>query len=176
MAQQKFPLTPGDNVASICDSNFDELYAADVVLTSAVATAQGAGTLALSAGTPFMVTANLTSAAAGTAVHILPAATVGAAKKAYGSRVAILVNGATAWTDITGTVVQIQDTNGTPVVGATWLKALLIGNAVLTDALASTLGPAMVNGFTTAKGIDIVADANFAAGSTINVRIWGYIA
>ncbi len=127
---------------------------------------------------PFEVTATLTAAAAGTAVHVLAEASVPAGKKAYVTGMLLNVNGATAWTDLTATGLTIQDTNGTPAVGITIPKALLLGNALL-----SLFTPTMTlanlilrgTGFTTAKGIDIVADANFAAGSDIYVTLTGVI-
>jgi hypothetical protein len=173
MSQQLFPETPGDLIASICNANFGELYAAKTSDAAAILALQSAVTTLQGAGTPFNVTANLTSAAAATPVHILPAASVTAGKKAYVTAVFLSVGGGTAWTDVTATAVMLQDTAGTPIVGATWLKALLTGNA--TPLTPSSFGSAMATGFTAAKGLDIAADANFAAGSTITVRVFGYI-
>lgn len=127
---------------------------------------------------PFTVTASLTAAAAGTPVHVLPAASVPAGKKAYITEVLLNVNGGTAWTDLTATVVKLQDTAASPVVGVTIPKALLLGNALVSLFTATlTLATLILRGtgFTTAKGIDIVADANFAAGSDIYVTISGVI-
>src|SRR6478609_6402037 len=83
------------------------------------------------AGIPFSAVAHITAAAAGTAVHIVPDASVGAAQAVHIDTVLVNVNGGTAWTDATGTVLKIQDTNGTPVVGLTIPKAALLGNAVI---------------------------------------------
>lgn len=130
-------------------------------------------------GKPFRKTVTLTAAAAATPVNVLLAATVGAGKKAYVSQILLKVDGATAWEDETATIVTIQDTADVPVVGATFAKSALTGNAFL--GLFST-GVTVDDeisegeGFTTAKGIDIVADANFAAGSDIIVTVFGYIA
>jgi len=162
MSQQKFNPQPGDPVATICNNNFDELYANSA--------------LALASGTPFRVTGTLTAAAAATAIHLVPAASVTGTKKVYVTGVYFNVGGATAWTDVTATKVQIQDTAGTPIVGQTWAKALLTGNSVNSNSNASTSLSAMAVGFTAAKGLDFVADANFAAGSTINIIVYGYIA
>ncbi|SRR6266487_799604 len=127
---------------------------------------------------PFEVTGTLTSAAAGTAVHVLPAASIPAGKKAYVTGMLLNVNGATAWTDLTATVLTLQDTAGTPIVGITIPKAVLLGNALINLFTATlTLATLILRGigFTTAKGIDIVADANFAAGSDIYVTLTGVI-
>lgn len=132
------------------------------------------------AGFAFKAVATITAAAAGTAAHVLPAATVTGSQKAYITGILINVNGATAWTDLTATVLKIQDTAGSPVVGITIPKALLLGNAIIdTFSLATiTISNNILRGtgFTAAKGLDIVADANFAAGSDIYVTITGYIA
>ncbi len=130
------------------------------------------------AGIPFSVVAKLTSAAAATPVHVVAAAVVGAAQAIYIDTVLANVNGGTAWTDVTATVVKLVDTAGSPVTGVTIGKAALLGNAVLN--LAST-GVTSANlllrntGFTVAKGLDLVADANFAAGSDLYVKVSGFI-
>lgn len=178
MAQLRLEGGDFDPIAQKCNNNFDELYAAKVANAAAIVTAQADATAALSAGKPFRVTGTLTAAAAGTAIHVLPDATVGAGKKAYLTAMILNVNGATPWTDVTATLVKVQDTNGTPLIGPTVLKALLIANAVVgLTSVTVTLGNAVARGtgFTTAKGLDIVGDANFAAGSDIYVTLIGYI-
>ena len=130
------------------------------------------------AGIPFYQTATLTAAGAGTAVHILTDAEVGS-KKAYVTGAILKVDGATAWTDSTGTIVKVQDTNGAPVVGLTYAKAQLTGNAILVlGSTGVTIGDAVAegSGFTAAKGLDIIADANFAAGDSIKITVFGFIA
>lgn len=169
MSQLRLPGPATDPIQRICNSNFDELYAAKDADAANIA-------LALAAGTPFRLSQTLTAAAAATPVHIVPVASIGASQKVYVEKVFLKVGGATAWTDVTATKIQLQDTAGTPIVGMTFLKALLLGNAVISDALASTLGTALVDGFTAGKGLDLVADANFAAGSTITITVFGYIA
>lgn len=129
-------------------------------------------------GAWFKKTATLTAAAAATAVHLLTDAEVGT-KTAFVMGALVKVNGATAWTDATATIVKVQDTAGTPVVGLTVAKAGLTANALLTIGTANvTVGDAIAlgTGFTAAKGIDVVADAVFAAGSDLEVTIFGYIA
>ena len=128
-------------------------------------------------GAWFKRTATLTSAAAATAVHLLTDADVGS-KTAYVMGAFVKVNGSTAWTDTTATVVKVQDTADTPVVGATIAKAGLTANACLTlESSNVTIGDpvALGTGFTAEKGIDVVADAVFAAGSDLEVTIFGYI-
>ncbi len=134
------------------------------------------------AGTPFRKTGTLTSAAAATAVHLLTAAEVaaiGAGAKAYILGAILKVDGGTGWSDSTGSVVTIQDDNGTPVVALTYAKAQLTGNAVLVLASTGvTIGDPVAEGtgLTAAKGIDIIADSNFDAGDSIKVTVFGYIA
>jgi hypothetical protein len=128
---------------------------------------------------PFSVSATLTSALAGTVVHIIPVASVPAGKKVYVTDFIIVVNGATAWSDATATLVKIQDTAASPVVGATFAKAGLTGNALIGKTSASVVLAAPIllgSGFTASKGLDIVGDANFAAGSNIVATVTGYIA
>jgi len=130
------------------------------------------------AGEPFRKTVTLTAAAAATPVNILTAAEVGAGRKAYVDVMIAKVNGATAWTDATATIVKIQDTADTPIVGVTMAKAQLTGNAVLGLLSTGVTLAAPVStgvGFTAAKGLDIVADAIFGAGSDLVVTVTGYI-
>jgi hypothetical protein len=130
------------------------------------------------AGIPFHKVVSLTAAAAATPVDILTDANVGSGKKAYITHLLVTVGGATAWTDDTATIVTIQDKNGTAVVGATIAKAQLT-NAAILGMLSTgvTLGAAIKSGtgFTTAKGLVVVADANFAAGSTLAVTVAGFV-
>ena len=133
---------------------------------------------ALADGVPFKKVVTLTSALATTAVHILTAAEVGAGKKVYITNFLLDVNGAVAWAG-TGTVVKIQDTNGTPVVAVSVAKAQLT-NAALLGPLSTgvTLGAAVKTGvgLTAAKGLDIVADGTFeTGGSDIVLTITGFI-
>jgi hypothetical protein len=120
------------------------------------------------------VTADLTAAAAGTAVHLIPASQVPAGKKVYIVDFLLNVGGATAWTDATATIVKLQDTAASPVVAATIAKAQLTGNANLAKlSTGVTLGAPVLTGagLTAAKGLDIVADAVFGAGSTIHATV-----
>ena len=173
MSQQKFGPQPGDKVAEICNNNFDELYAADIAANANIA-------LALNAGIPFKYTVKLTATAAATPVNIVPAALVTGTKKVFPTGILLNVNGGTAWTDVTATLVKIQDTAASPVVGITIPKALLTANKIIDSLAVATLvisdNILQGIGFTAAKGLDIVADAIFAAGSDIYVTVTGYIA
>lgn len=129
-------------------------------------------------GKPFRKTVVLTSAAAGTPVHVLAAASVGTGKTAYISHFILNVDGATAWTDDTALVVNLQDTADVPVVGAVIDKSVLLGNVTLgmfSDGVTLDVPISQGAGFTATKGIDIVADGNFAAGSDIIITVFGYI-
>jgi hypothetical protein len=80
--------------------------------------------------------------------------------KVYITDIQLAVNGATPWADATGVGVNLQDTNGSPVIGAAFAKAgLLLGS-----------------GFTASNGLDLAADKNFTTGSDIVATITGYIA
>jgi len=150
-----------------------------VIVASDVADLEGIVTgITAKSGVWFKRTATLTSAAAGTAVHVLTDADVGS-KTAYIMGAILKVDGNTDWTDTTAAIVKIQDTNGTPVVGLTYDKGELKGNAVLVlGSTGVTIGDAVAKGtgFTATKGLDIIADANFAAGDNINITIFGYLA
>lgn len=128
-------------------------------------------------GIPFYARATLTAAAAGTPVHVVPAANVPAGKKILPIDIVLNVSNSTAWTDDTATIVKLQDTAGTPVVAATYAKAGLTANAVLGKMGANiTTGVPIKTGvgLTADKGLDIVGDANFGAGSDIIVSVFGY--
>jgi len=130
------------------------------------------------AGTPFLKIVTLTAATAATPVEVLAATTVGASRKAYVTNFLATVNGAVAWADDTATIVKLQDTAGTAVVGATIAKAQLTNAAILGLLSAGvTLGDAIKlgTGFTTAKGLVVVADANFGAGSNLVITVAGYM-
>jgi len=166
----------GDPVAAVADANFTELYAADITLQSNI---DALSASALAAGIPFNVVAQLVSTAAGTAVHIIPAASVSAGKKVYITGFRLSVYGATAWTGGTGSLINIQDTATIPIVAFRVNAAGLLGNAVIdsfADANVDCFETLLKNiGLTAAKGVDIVADANFGAGSTAYISLIGYI-
>lgn len=102
---------------------------------------------------------------------------VGAGRKAYVMGFSICLTGATAWTDVTATKLTIRDNNSSPVVIAEAAKAQLTANARLLNAVTGiTLGAGIQAGALTAeKGIKIIPDAVFAAGSDIVAAVWGYI-
>jgi hypothetical protein len=71
----------------------------------------------------------------------------------------------------------VQDTAGTPVVGATVAVAGLVGNAMLDEGNTNvTLAAPIADGvgFTTAKGLDIAGNAN-GTGSNLLVTVFGCI-
>lgn len=125
-----------------------------------------------------MGTGVLTAAAAATPVHVIPDASVPTGKKFYPLGMIMSVGGATAWTDSTATVVKLQDTAGSPVAAVSVAKAQLTGNAVLGFPSTGVTLQTPVRtgaGMTAAKGIDVVGDANFAAGSDISVTHFGVV-
>lgn len=127
-------------------------------------------------GIEFEVTGTLTAAAAATPVVLLADSLVPAGQKVYITRWFISVSGATAWADAAGTIVVIEDTAA--VVAITIAKAGLTSKAMLVMGSANTtyadLIPAQ-SGLTAAKGIQVVADHTFGAGSDLKVTVSGYI-
>lgn len=123
----------------------------------------------------FKKTVTLTSAAAATPVHILTAAEVGAGKKAYVSQVFLSVDGAVNWG--TTATITLQDTAASPVAGATFDASKLVANSMhqLASSDFTLLAPiADGAGFTAAKGLDVVGNAN-GTGSNLLVTVFGCI-
>jgi hypothetical protein len=124
------------------------------------------------AGIPFKATATLTSAAGATEVVLLADAKVPAGKKVYLHSIFASVDGATEW----ATVTKVSVKDSADVEGASFAVADLLANANLTIADATLADPiAQGTGFTAAKGLVIVADAN-GTGSNLIVTVFGYIA
>jgi hypothetical protein len=129
-------------------------------------------------GRPFRKTVVLTSAASATPVEIIADAEVTGTQKVYITDLLMYVSSTVAWTDSTGTVVTVQDTNSSAVVAATAAKAQLTSEALLGKlSTGITLGDAIKkgSGLTAAKGIVVVADSDFDAGSDLYVTVTGYI-
>ena len=139
--------------------------------------ADNAITTAKEVATPFCVAGVLTAAAAATPVVLLADALVPAGKKVYVTNILLSVGGGTAWTDATATKVTVECTDGTDVVA--YAKAALTDSAVINDLGGANLTPGATTlsgaGLTAAKGLQIVADANFGAGSNISVVVSGVI-
>ena len=134
----------------------------------------GSGTQGFNTVTPFMVKGVLTSAAAATAVPLLPDAMVPAGKKVYILNAFFTNTGATLWA--TTTIVKIQDTSA--VVGITVPVANLGANAINQMATTGIILGAPVSqgaGFTANKGINLIGDVN-GTGSNLAVTVMGYIA
>ena len=135
-------------------------------------------TLADANGDFAMGVATLTAASAATPVNVIPSAQVPAGKKLYLLGFLLSVGGTTAWTDSTATIVKLQDTAGTPVVAVTFAKAQLTSQAQLGPLTSGATLATPVRtgvGLTAAKGLDIVGDAVFAAGSDITITAFGVI-
>jgi hypothetical protein len=131
---------------------------------------------ALSAAMQFSKKVDLTAAAAATPVEILSDAAVGVGKKVYITNLLLSVGGATAWTDVTATVVTIQDTaavNAVSVAKAQLTSQAQLGLLSAGVTLATPIRTGV--GLTASKGITVKGDANFAAGSTITVTVTGKI-
>jgi hypothetical protein len=155
----------------VYDTTLGAIFVGDGVTTGGTALASGAG------GVAFRKTVTLAPAAAATGTVILADTDVGASHTVFITDILVNVGGATAWTDVTATIVKIQDTSA--VVGVTIAKAGLTANAALFKNTANvTLGAPILTGvgFTLGKGIKVVGDALFSAGSTLNVTVVGFLA
>lgn len=127
-------------------------------------------------GVPFMANGTLTSAAAATPVVLIPSTAVPAGKKVYITGAFAKNTTGTVWA--TTTTVKIQDTATVPVDGVTFPVSVLTANAFvgLHTANVVVAAPVATNvGFTEAKGIQIVGDANGTGGDLV-VTITGFIA
>lgn len=125
-------------------------------------------------GTPFRVTGTLTSAAAATPITLLADAAVGVGKKVYVQNVLAKVNGGTLWATTATVVVQ----DSAAVAGVTYAVAGLTANALLllNTANVTVANPvALGTGFTAAKGLQLVGNAN-GTGSDLVVTVTGFIA
>ncbi len=128
-------------------------------------------------GIPFRKTVTLKSADATTPVSIIADAAVGAGKSVYITSMYANVNGTTAWTG-TGSNVLVRDRAASPVAAITLAKAQLTTNAqLLFGSTGVTLGDGIKDGtgMTATKGIEIVGDGAFSAGSDLIVTICGFI-
>lgn len=127
--------------------------------------------------TPFCVAGTLTAASAATPVILLADTDVPDTKKVYVTNILLVVSDSTAWTDSSGSKVTVEDTSGEDVVA--YGKAGLTANAVFNDLAGTnlTMGATTISGagLTAGKGLRIVADSNFDAGSDIKVVVSGVI-
>jgi hypothetical protein len=117
-------------------------------------------------------TFTITSAAAATAVNIIPDARVGAGRKFYLIGFGAKVDGATVWA--TTANVKIQDTSAVDYV--TMLVAALTANAEVGPFTAAVGEDAFTKGTggTAAKGLQIKGDAN-GTGSNLVGWVYGII-
>lgn len=116
---------------------------------------------------------NVTTVQAVAGKELLADLAVPAGKKVLLEGFAIQVNGATAWSgDLTK--LSIQDSNGTPIVFADIAVGALTANAIFMNS-SSNVTPkvGMVSAGTLIKGLVLKSDDAIAAGSNLNVRIWG---
>jgi hypothetical protein len=128
-------------------------------------------------GIPFRKTVKLTSAAATTAVEIIADAAVGTGKCVYITGFYANVNGSDAWAGA-GNNVIVRDRATSPVAAITLAKAQLTTNAQLMfGSTGVTLGDGIKGGtgMTATKGLTIVGDGAFTAGSDLIVTITGFI-
>ena len=139
----------------------------------------------------FHETVQLTSAAATTAVNIIPDTDVTDDRKLYVTGFIVYNSGVTAWTGGSFTNISIQDTSGVVFVrvktaglqGGDYITMASNINAVDDGTLASTSNLNYTNdapllkgeGGTANKGLQVVANALPTAGDTLYVTAWGFI-
>ena len=133
----------------------------------------------------------LTSAAATTAVEIIPNSDVTDDRKCYLTGFIVYNSGVDAWTGGSFTNVSIQDTSGVVFVrvktnglqGGDYITIASNINAVDNGSLAATSNLNYTNdapllkgeGGTANKGLQVVANALPTAGTTLYVTAWGFI-
>ncbi len=118
--------------------------------------------------------ATITATGAATAVTLIEDNAVGAGRKVKVLGVYLTVTGATAWSGGSGTILTIQDSNGTPVAFVEFAVAQLTGNAYLvlgSTGVTAKAGLLSQAGGTSGKGLVIKGDAAFGAGSNISVSV-----
>lgn len=139
----------------------------------------------------FHKTVQLTSAAATTAVNIIPDTDVTDDRKLYVVGFIVYNSDVTAWTGGSFTNISIQDTSGVVFVrvktnglqGGDYITIASNINAVDDGSLAGTSNLNYTNvapllkgeGGTANKGLQVVANALPTAGSTLYVTAWGFI-
>lgn len=123
---------------------------------------------------PFHVTGTITSAAAATAVNLIPDTDIPDGKRIYLQGFMASVNGATNWA--TTATVTIEGTDGTDF--AVMAVAALTGNAEVgpwSSNIIAASAYATGTGGTINKGLQLKGDAN-GTGSDLKVTVWGVIA
>jgi len=124
----------------------------------------------------FHETVTLTSAAAATAVNIIPDARVGPSRKVYVMGWVSKVSGATNWA--TTATITIEDTSAVAFSTITVNAATTNGNVVAGPFSNSNVAlndpMAIGSGGTAAKGLQLKGDAN-GTGSDLKVTVWGVI-
>jgi len=127
----------------------------------------------------FARTGVLRAALAGTRVAILSESELGAGEKAYPLGFFLALAGEVAWSGGTGSRLYLAD-SGTDLVyrfASVEARVLAPGNFIGVGAegvaLEAEFGLGL--GGRAGKGIDIVADGNFAEGSDLAVTVYGYI-
>ncbi len=122
-----------------------------------------------------VATATLTSAAAATAVNLVPATAVPAGKKIYVTNYTAYVSGGTDWA--TTANVKLQDTNSSAVDFVTLTASALDGNEVhgpFSDSATLEAAFKSGTGGTAGKGLQVKGDAN-GTGSSLIVNVTYFI-
>jgi len=128
----------------------------------------------------FSKTIRLPALTAGTRVHSFSEADIPEGKKIYPLGFFLLLDGETAWTGGTGTKVYIADSGidliyrFAGILATQLIPGNYIGPASEGVTLEAELGMSL--GCRTGKGIDVMADGDFAEGSDLVVTVYGYMA
>lgn len=126
---------------------------------------------------PFYGIVTLVKGVANVPVYIITDEQVGEGRQAFVTGMQFINSGATAWTDTTATKVTIEDSNGDDVtaIAKAGITASVIINAI--GGTNQTLGAKQIAGagMTAGKGIRVVADAVFVAGTDLKIAVWGFI-
>lgn len=127
----------------------------------------------------FSKTARLSALVASTRVHVLAEADIPDGKTIHPLGFFILLDGEVAWTGGSGTTVYIADSGVDLIYRFAAIQAtqLVAGNYISPTAEGVTLEAefGMSLGCRAGKGIDVLADDNFASGSDLVVTVYGYM-
>lgn len=127
----------------------------------------------------FSATARLTAAAAGSRVHLLGEDKIPLGKTVHPLGFMMVLDGETAWSGEPGTTVYLADSGTDSIYRFAGIPAQLLTSGVFVSPtlegviLEAEFGMAL--GCREGKGIDLVADGDFTAGSDLVATVFGYL-
>lgn len=165
-----------DSQSSLLGQEFIRLWNALEILEAKVAAIQ----LEESGGKEFFSgTARISAITANTRVHVIPEIEIPQGKNLRPLGFIMLLDGETAWSGETGTALYIADSGIDSIYRFASIPANLMsaGNFITAHMEGVTLEAefGMVIGCREGKGIDVLADGNFASGSDCVVTVYGYM-